>query len=664
MRSTRSTLTTLALTSVIACTATLTGCGGGSGQTRAREVTPTFQGAPSVLRGTIGYETRLRRAEPTYISGFGLVVGLDGTGSTNVPESVAATMEKEISRMADSETGGFANTPFEGMTPREIIRHPDTAIVLVEAGVPAGAPEGTTFDVQVRALSSSTTESLEGGKLWTTYLQIGPASTLGGLQTRQIAEARGEVFINPFTTPGAPTELNTRVGRILGGGIITEPQPLELLLETPLHSRAQAISRAVNQRFPDGPGGQGTTARGRDDQVIQVFAPPAYKDKFEDFVQLLLYTPINQNFPEQLARRYAQAMIQDPSAADELSWALRSIGQRAIPFVRDLYKFPEQGPRMAALRAGAHLGDTYATAALELIALDPDAPGRLEAIELLGIAHGHSSVERTLHDLLRDEEELTIRATAYEALMERARREQLEQLIALNGSKPAGQRVSLEQLLFYANARIPRGNRQGVERLDIGGRFHLDIVPFGEPMVYVTQQGHPRIAIIGENTDLQTPLFVAAWDDRLLMTSSESDQEIRLRYQMPRNGPIITSRVDSELAELIQYMARGASATDPRRGLGLTYSEVVGALAAIQDSGATKAAFATENDRLIAGILEASKTTVQERPALEGDTGEAIELDPLAEKPRERPAGERDRPTYVVPLKIDDEEEGSAGGSR
>jgi len=635
---------------VALCVALIAGCSGGD-KKRVRTVTPTFKDAPSVLRGTIGYETKLRRAEAAYISGYGLIVGLHGTGSTNVPENIAATMEKEILTMATAEVGAFINTPFEDMTPRQVIRHPDTAVVLVEGVVPSGAPQGTRFDVRVRALSGSTAESLEGGKLWTTRLQIGPASTLGGLQTNTIGEARGEVFVNPFAEPGAPTEVNTRVGRVLGGGRVIEPQPLELLLETPLHSRAQAITRAINERFPDGPRGQGTTARGRDDQVIQVYSPPAYKDRFGEFVQLLLHTPINQDFPEQLARKYTQSMVQDPSAVGQLSWALRAIGPRAIPYVRDMYEFSEQGPRMAALRAGAHLGDTRATAFLERIAFDELSRNRIEATGLLGIAAGHGSIERTLHDILEEEEELTLRIAAYEALMERARRDRLERLIASNGQRPASQRASIEQITYYAEAVIPRGNAQGVERISIRDRFSIDIVPFGEPLIYITQQGSPRIAIIGQDTELITPLFVSAWSDRLIMTATNQGDDIRLRYETSSNGPILTNRMGTELVELIKYMARGASATDTRRGLGFTYSEIVGALAAIESAGGTEAAFATETDKLIATILLANQTTTQDRPALIGGEGEEVNLDPMAGQTDDSDETTRTQTGYVVPLK-------------
>ena len=104
--------------SLILLAAPMTGCGGGS-KKRVREVTPTLSGAPSVLRGTIGYETSLRRADAEYVSGYGLVVGLNGSGSTNVPENVAATMEREILIWTEGDTtNSFAHTPLAGLSPR------------------------------------------------------------------------------------------------------------------------------------------------------------------------------------------------------------------------------------------------------------------------------------------------------------------------------------------------------------------------------------------------------------------------------------------------------------------------------------------------------------------------------------------------------------------
>ncbi|MEO0630954.1 MAG: flagellar basal body P-ring protein FlgI, partial [Planctomycetota bacterium] len=298
--------TALAVAMTAATALGLAGCGEPQ---RTRTVsTPSIIAGPTALRGTIGREAVVRNADPVLVAGYGLVVGLNETGATDVPAAVEATMEREIETMIGGIEGAFDHTVYKDLSARELLRHPTTTVVLVEGAVPPGGPEGMPFDVRVRTLSGSSATSLEGGRLWTTRLQIGRPPMLGGTQTEIIAEARGEVFINPFVTPGSG-EVEGRVGRVLGGGLLTDPLPLELVLENPLHSRANSITRAINQRFPDGPKGPRTTAFGRNDQIVQVFTPALYQQRFDEFINLLMAVPIDQSAPELLARRYRRALV-------------------------------------------------------------------------------------------------------------------------------------------------------------------------------------------------------------------------------------------------------------------------------------------------------------------------------------------------------------------
>ncbi|MEM8757948.1 MAG: flagellar basal body P-ring protein FlgI [Planctomycetota bacterium] len=607
---------------------------------------------PGALRGTIGRETTLLRARPVVVSGYGMIVGLNGTGSTDVPEAVAATMEREILTLSGGELD-FSDTVFAGLSPRQILRRSDTAVVIVEGAVAPGGPDGMRFDVRVRALPGSTATSLEGGRLLTTRLQLGPPITLGGPQTEIIAEARGEVYINPFAAPG---ELGPqrRIGRVLGGGVLIDPQPLELVLQNPLHSRAVAITRAINQRFPDGPRGEGSTAFGRDDQVIQVYTPDKYHDRFEDFVRLMMATPINQNFPDATARRYTRALVADTSIADELVWALRAIGPRALPFVQDLYVSEDPAVQLAALGVGASLNDPRAAVFLERLVVEGDQRTRLGAVTLLGMIDGGRTSDEVLRQAAGYGRELTFRIAAYESLMQRAERARLGRLVEAERNRfGAGQRATETQLRLAAASRIPPGNAQQVERVSVGGRFLLDLLPFGEPLIYVTQQGRPRIAVFGERTSLEPPLMVDAWSDRLLIAADDDTTGVRLRYERPNGRGIVTQTVSPRIADLIVFLARGGTASDFGPGLGFTYAQVVGTLAAIQEDRATPAGFATEEDRLRALILAAADRSNTDRPALL-EEGEEDENDP------EMIAGPDDEPrrqfVVTVPRKSEPED--------
>ena len=62
--------------------------GSACGNKPQREVAPStvkLEDVPPVLRGTIGAEAAIRGTEPSLVSGFGIVVGLNGTGGGEYP---------------------------------------------------------------------------------------------------------------------------------------------------------------------------------------------------------------------------------------------------------------------------------------------------------------------------------------------------------------------------------------------------------------------------------------------------------------------------------------------------------------------------------------------------------------------------------------------------
>ena len=151
---------------------------------------------PAILANTVGAFGQINGLQPTYVSGYGLVVGLNGTGSGDAPLSVRAALTTEMTRNGVGKRG----TPLEDVTPDQMIDDPNTAVVLVQALIPPAAPKGWRFDVRIAALPGSSTTSLEGGTLYTTELRRGtPIPT--GPQTFAIGTARGQILINPLAPP-------------------------------------------------------------------------------------------------------------------------------------------------------------------------------------------------------------------------------------------------------------------------------------------------------------------------------------------------------------------------------------------------------------------------------------------------------------------------------
>jgi|GEM_PF-164617 len=684
-----------------------------SGPRKAREVEPVVRDIPMILRGQLGSEASLRGVDPILVSGYGLVVGLNGTGGGPLPVQVQATMERELARGGVGKGGPLDTGPLAGRSPRQVLRDPNVAVVVVEGVIAPGSPKGSTFDVRVRALTNNAS-SLEGGLLWTTELRLGYATPFTRMRTRKIAEARGPLFINPFADPsgegrlvmtaetdaaqpalGAPAEVPANpgpgggatepgdleplperasdqpspaaaaptavaqpsaeparggsifgdapaspgagneppaaepvapaavpvlqgdgvtrtVGRVLGGGVVTDPFQLEIVLDNPSHARAASVQSAINNRFPPSPGDEGQTARGRNNMSLAVRVPRQYTERPEEFVTLLRFLQIDQAFPQEYAKRYADALKQQPALAEELSWSLRSLGKASVPFLVPLYDHPEFVPRQAALRAGAKLGDPRTAPYLIQMARSGPTSLRTEAVELLASLPPSPQVSAALRQLA-DDKELEVRVAAYEALDERG--------------DPT------------------------IERIPIGEKFWLHVVPASDELVYVTQQGRPRIVLFGSSMSLRFPMVASAWSDRLMIKHEGSQP--RVFYRDYRSGRVTQGPAPARVRDLVRYMAHGTTPENPDPGLDLTYSEVVGALYEIQRQGGIDAAFATERERLLARLMEAQDVAmVEERPEASDRPvrpAEEDQLKPVPKKPTGAPPPTTKR-SLVVPL--------------
>ena len=187
----------------------------------------------------------------------------------------------------------------------------------------------------------------------------------------------------------------------------------------------------------------------------------------------------------------------------------------------------------------------------------------------------------------------------------------------------------------------------------------LDVVPSGEPLVYVTQRGRPRVVLFGEKLELNKPSVVSAWSDRLMLACDSMSDDFRVFYKTrdrtDDSGDVIpgfpmAGKAPSEVSSLVEFLAHAPTTEDPRPGLGLGYSEVVGALYAIQSQRAIPASFAIEQDLDQARLLAQSReAAVPERPDTKKDAATIIVYEvPAAQEPKASPATQPE--PFVVPL--------------
>lgn len=181
----------------------------------------------------------VENVRPNQLVGYGLVVGLPGTGDRirNAPfteESLQAMLE----RMGVNVRGSQMRTQ-------------NVAAVSVTATMPPFARAGSRIDVQVSAIGDAT--SLQGGTL--------VISSLRALDGEIYAVAQGPVAVSGFRAQGAAASVSRGVStsaRIAGGAIVEREVPfalrsstsLKLALKNPDFTTAGRVAAAINNRFP------------------------------------------------------------------------------------------------------------------------------------------------------------------------------------------------------------------------------------------------------------------------------------------------------------------------------------------------------------------------------------------------------------------------------
>ena len=217
-------------------------------------VAPTQQ-AVSVPTERIKDVASVAGVRTNQLVGYGIVVGLNGTGDGNVAATLQS-MQSMVSRFGMNIDAGSLNAK-------------NAAAVMVTAELPAFAKPGQKIDITVATLGGA--KSLVGGNLLMTPLV--------GADNETYAMAQGNLAVGGLGVSGANGSSVTvnvpTVGRIPGGATVerTVATPFEsmpammLNLNTPDFSTAQRVVDAIDKAM--GPG----TASALDAATVKVTAP-------------------------------------------------------------------------------------------------------------------------------------------------------------------------------------------------------------------------------------------------------------------------------------------------------------------------------------------------------------------------------------------------------
>lgn len=211
--------------------------------------------------------------------GYGLVVGLDGTGDNSAFSK--QSFKTLLSRMGVTLPEGVLATST------------NMASVVVHADLPAFAKPGKEIDITVSSIGDA--KSLRGGTLLMTPLK--------GVDGKIYAMAQGNLVVGGFGiegNDGSSIKVNVPVvGRIPGGAIVEvtpvnkfmEKEHISLLLKQPDFTTAKIIADTINQHIGAG------TAQTIDSATIDIKAPDVREKRvrFISVIENLKFAPAEPN---------------------------------------------------------------------------------------------------------------------------------------------------------------------------------------------------------------------------------------------------------------------------------------------------------------------------------------------------------------------------------
>lgn len=202
----------------------------------------------AILRGEdTGVEVRLkdmarfRGVRTNQLTGFGLIIGLEGSGDTKktpMTANVVSNLMKDY---------GIAVAPTS-------IDAKNVAVVMITAELPPFAAPGSTVDVKVSSIGDA--KSLQGGVLLQAPLYA------AGNHDQAYVVAAGSVSIGGFNvgTGGSTVQRNhVTVGRIPDGGIIESSVPTKLVFDGHMYiqlneediTTAHRVAVKINDTYPN-----------------------------------------------------------------------------------------------------------------------------------------------------------------------------------------------------------------------------------------------------------------------------------------------------------------------------------------------------------------------------------------------------------------------------
>jgi flagellar P-ring protein precursor FlgI len=302
----------------------------------------------------------IRGVRENQLIGYGLVVGLKGTGDSQAEftgKSFARLIEKLGVKLDQAQ-----------------LSSKNVAAVIITAKLPAFAKAGNPLDVTVSSVGDST--SLVGGTLLQSPLRAG--------NDQIYAVAQGQISVL-----GDGKDLHTTVGSVSGGAIIEKDiqsdfasrKMYRMTLHNPDFTTAARTILTINKEL----GGQFASAK--DAGTVDIITPPSYENKGVELMATIEAIEIN---PDQKARvvineKTGTIVIGDKVKISKVGLSHGNISLKVTD--EKTKKTISVDDKITVLDSGANVGDLVQ--ALNKLGVSPkDLISILHSIKAAGALHG------------------------------------------------------------------------------------------------------------------------------------------------------------------------------------------------------------------------------------------------------------------------------------
>ena len=473
----------------------------------------------------VGDYTTFTGLHRVVLEGVGLVVGLNGTGGDPPPSTYREALVDDMRRRNIREW-------------KEILRSPDTALVVVRAYLPPLISKGEKFDVEIRIPGDTGATSLNGGRLMETILsETALVPGQGVMKGHVVAKAMGPILISPEEGDEENLAGVLKRGRVLGGGVSLIERDMALYVRSNFRTyrNITRLADKIGQRFYayDEYGLREPLAKAQTDQRILLKVHPRYKHNYPRFLQVVQNIAFRETAVSRRVRlkRLEHDLLQ-PEKAQRAALQLEAIGDEAISVLKTGLKSRHLECRFHAAHALSYLEESAGVDVLK------EAAQKERAFRVFAYASLSILEDPQAHMALRDLMNVHVDADGKTTDSAETRYGAFRALWTLDSRDPfiAGEHIRKEFWLHPLSTT-------------------------GDPMVHITNRKRAEIVLFGADQEFITPIAVRA-GNHVLVTSRPGSETITVSRFMPYGEDkrkVVSKRIEDVIRVAAEF---GASYPD------------------------------------------------------------------------------------------------------